>query len=65
MIGKLSREARGADIHTTVHRSGGFKKLTKSFKNRLTNQTGYDMIVRLSRETSDAGHITWFAGRAV
>lgn len=32
MIGKLSREISGADIHTTVYRSGGSKNLQKVLK---------------------------------
>ena len=31
----------------------------------MTKQTGYDMIVRLSRETSGAHLNPWFTGRAV
>ena len=50
MIVKLSREERTAAKPIRQVRQKKFKIPQKSFEIRLTNQNGYDMIGRLSRE---------------
>lgn len=50
MIVELSREERMAARSIRQVRQKKFKILQKSFEIRLTNQNGYDMIGRLSRE---------------